>query len=206
MDIRQNMIENLKLFVIKAREIENYYEILEHIFNYCTQKCDEKLLIEYLNDYISNAFGISGNYLVDYFISDGYVSAADLQLEGAKYNKIIETINKLKRQYGWHIRKASQRNHNPFMINTVGFSVGAKESLHVFKISRADGVTFEAVFNPQVMLTLLPSFIEGTHIAMRDGIFNVNVEVVNNYLKKSKEFNEFLEALIRENQGESHDG
>ena len=196
MDDKNEILLSLKNFVINTNDIEQSNKIIENIFDLHFKFKDKKNILSDISMHLSEVFNFNPAGLFLYFSSNENFSTSDLGIENSKYKNYMKTLNKIKFEYGFFVKKLMSIQQMPFMINFLETNIANGQTIHKIKLSRNDGETFEAVFNPDILMNLTTGMIGALNLSMQQGIYNINTQTLENYLKSTKEFNKYLESII----------
>jgi len=187
---------NLKKFIMQLKTIEEYQNLIENIIE-LHLKFDEKSdLVRNIHGNLSNTMQTDAFILFDYFMYPTYLDIEELELDKPRYKSCLDCINRLKRKYGGFFSQLITVNRNPFFINSVETSVSNSDSMHSIRISRADGKTLDGVFKSDTMMLIVSNLISALQMSMEKGIFNINEQIVNNYIEQSKNLENYLNGLM----------
>ncbi|MBS4534212.1 hypothetical protein GOQ29_01120 [Clostridium sp. D2Q-14] len=198
-------LNELEDFIKKMSEVDNYHEILTTIFEMHFKHDDKDKLFRNLNTHIAEVFKTNPKNLIDYLQHPQYTKIEELSLNATKYKASLLFVNKLKMKYGVLLRPLMAAQTNPFLINSIESNVGNGQSLHRLKLERADGKNLEGLFNSESLLSIFTVLIESLDKSLDRGIFNLNINTIDNYLNSSKIFNEHLTSLKKEYESEKND-
>lgn len=191
---------NLKSFLKNLKRIEEYYNLLPEIVEWYLHNNDKSNIISDLRIHITETFQIDASALFDYLVYNKKFE----DLGNDEYKKPLECVNKIKMQYGPILRKYVNGNRNPFLINGIETNIDNNSTVHHMKFIRSDGEELKGQFRPDILLNLSLGIINSLKQSMDKGIYNIPEEIVDNYLKKSKDFNVFLNKIKEESQEESN--
>ncbi len=202
-DPRSNVIKNIKKFLTDTKDnFEIYYKNLEYIIDIHINKDEKSELIKNLQMQFNYIFGPISFLLFDYFNFNEILSIDTVELDKGTYGKRLDFINAIKIKYGFYINEAITSTQMPFIINTVEFSIGMNESLHYLKIKRADGMSLEGMYKPETLMNIVTGMLGAIEMSMKQGIYNLNDQTLNNYVKQSSQFKDYLEELIKSKKEE----
>lgn len=195
---KQIMINNLKVFLMEMynknlnSECNTIEEIIEIHFKYDNKNTIINNIIMHANE----VFQINIFPLLDYLRFNGFLSVQDIGLDPKICQKTLKIINRIKEKYGIFIRDYMQLSQNSFLLKSVESSIGNGQSLHNLKISRNDGEVFIAQYHPELLMSIITALINILQLSIQNGIYNLNETTVKNYIDKSKNFNEFLNMIV----------
>ena len=193
--IKETVAKNLKLYlqVLKDNNTYNKVNLLPHIVQlyvdtYEKSSCFGKLQQNLMEVYLSDP-----SILLDYIQLPIWINDSEL---GKDFDKAMKHINATKNTYGSVLREYKDSWKNPFLITTVEANVENNESIHNLTIGRADGVHIRGQFKPQSILPIIQMLMSATQVSIKKGIYNLELETIQNFISSSEEFNEFLNTLI----------
>ncbi|MGG4200758.1 hypothetical protein [Peribacillus frigoritolerans] len=178
------------------KSLENLEESAEHlsfIFDFHIKSPDEDDLFRNLQEHVSRLLNESTPYLFNYFLAPEVFFDRELEKE----NKTIRIINDLKIKYGFVIERLFERSKNPFLLNEAEFNIEAGSSTHKIKFSRTDGQSLESTFTSSSMIPLLGLLSNATSQSIEKGIYNLNIEQINYYMRESDKLTGILQNLLK---------
>lgn len=195
---KQSIINNLKIFMIDMQNkgLGESYNSLDQIIEMHFKYDMKQNIVRNLVQHIMEMMQVNIMALLDYLRYNEYFTIENIGLEPKIFGKQMKSINRLKDRYGIFFRDLMQSSQNPFMLFSVETNVGNNDSIHNIKISRTDGVTLNAQFNSEVLMGIITSLLGSLKISMQNGIYNLSEATVDNFLKQSKNFNEFLNSIV----------
>ncbi|NBI08383.1 hypothetical protein [Senegalia massiliensis] len=188
-------LNNLEHFIKEINKTDKYYEILSTIFETHFKLDSKEELIKNLNIHITEVFKVNAHILIEYLQHPNYFKIEQLELNASKYKASLKLINEMKMKYGLLLRPLLASQNNPFLINSIDINVGNQQTLHRLNIERADGQKLEGQFNAESLLAITSVFIDSIDKALERGIFNLNIQTINNYFEYSEILNERLNKL-----------
>jgi hypothetical protein len=192
-----NVVEsNLLSFVEKMKEIPNSEELLTEIFELHFIHTEKHTLAMELHSHITQIFKIDAMTLLQYLADMNSLINSD--------DSYIKTINRLKMKYGYFINELLKRIQNPFLISGAEFNVENGSSVHKFLLRRVDGTYFEAQFNPGTFLPIVNLFINALRQSIEKGIYNLNEQDIENFLKESNQLADLFQSLLQIHKGGQH--
>lgn len=196
MNPRDNIINGLKEFIIKAKTVKNYNTIIETMFESHFKLDDKNELLKNLNEHLVEVFHIHPFALLGYLQFNETLSVSDLEIDNS-YKQCIESINKIKMKYGFVIRKLIMKSQAPFIINSVETNIGLGNSLHNITFYRCDGSYLSGMFNPEGLLAMSTSLLAAVKASMERGVYNLNEDTINNYITQSDLLKNYINNLIK---------
>ncbi|MFL0251235.1 hypothetical protein ACJDT4_12435 [Clostridium neuense] len=198
----KNMYEGIKKFIIEMNKVKNCNSILNDLFEVHFKFDDKDELFSELNSNLGEVFNINGLNLLAFMQIGKQISANDLGINEQKYSKSIKCINELTLKYAYIIRKLLSKNQMPFSINTVEIMINPQNSFHKIKFQRADGESLEGVFQTENLLMLTTNIIKSLKHSMEYGIYNINSNIVEDYIETNDIFVKYLKKITDESKAQ----
>lgn len=202
MDNNSQLQTNLKNFLEQLKQSGVDYLLIETIFEYSFKNSECNTAIRLIQDQFFSYFKINPLYLFEYMQFQGSLSISDLSLDAATYKKMLGSINLLKVKYGGIVSNYLQTLREPFLISSVETNVARNESMHTLRIVRGDGQKFEGMFKPASLMPIIEALMNSLRMSMERGIYNIDPNIIEMYLKGSAEFNDYLHTLLAEDKNE----
>lgn len=167
----------------------NLFERLDYAFSMYVN-IDNEFMIEDIQGHLENEFKIDGKIIVDLIISDRNTINSD---RPSSY--LLNIINKLDKKYGYLIKKKLIIDRNPFAISSVDISVENSSSNHTIKFKRNDGEVLNANINANSMFNIATVLISGLDLALNNGIYNIDGNILKRYEEVSLALNKTIEGI-----------
>ncbi|GEM_PF-4724265 len=181
------------LKVLKDKNTYNKLNLLNDIASVYFHIDDKATAFRRLQQHLGEFYLCDPGILIDYLQLPIWIHESEVEKD---FDKGIKHINSMKIKYGLLIREYRECWKSPFLINTVEANVENNESIHNITIGRADGISIKGQFKPQSILPIIQMLMSSAQMAIDKGVYNLNRELIENYIKTSSEFNEFLTKLI----------
>ncbi|WP_040191365.1 hypothetical protein [Clostridium culturomicium] len=193
--IKETIVENLKIYLQELKDNKTIYKVnlLPNIVQLYINTYEKSTVFSSLQQHLMEVYLSDPSIILDYIQLPIWINDGEL---GPDFKTAMKHINTTKNTYGGILKEYKESWKNPFLITTVEANVENNESVHNLTISRADGVHVKGQFKPQSILPIIQMLMSATQVSIEKGIYNLDLETIQNYIKSSSEFNEFLLNLI----------
>lgn len=190
--------QDLEDFIKRLKEVEEYPALIEDIIELHLRFDNTKVLLKNIEKSINDVVKVRGSVLFNYFQLPRFFSIEELNLNASEYSMCLKFINNLKKKYGGFFSRILEIDRNPFFINSIETSVGRLDSIHSIKFTRVDGEALNALFKPNILMSMITNLINVLQSSMERGIFDINEQVVKDYMIQSKKMENYLSNLTKD--------
>lgn len=188
-----NLIQ-LKETINKIGLIENSDEVISDIFEMNFIKNNKDSLQE-ISIHLQEAFNMDCEIILTYILS--HENFEETLLSDCENKLILKAVHRLKRIYGYPLRKINTINKNPFCISGMSITMDKEETMFSMTINRADGEYLDSIMNTNELMNLINFSSVNLDKIITDGKYNMDINIINNYIKISKELVNKLENLLK---------
>lgn len=186
----------IKDLLIKVKNVGSYNEFLVFIIKNYFYDNKNGGVINKFAEHFSKIFKLNVQSFLHYLSLDFKVDLVDLDLSKAEYNAVNEFLHSIKLMYGPIILAEFNKNQDPFSLAGAEFNVIHNESTHKLTFKRNDGNFLDVNFRAHTLLPLTILLNQALHQSISNGLFNLNEDMVNDYIKANQEIILLLNDIL----------
>ncbi|ERK31861.1 hypothetical protein [Clostridium intestinale] len=190
----ENMLK-LKKLLSDISRVENYKELVNDIID-LNVKVNSDDLVDGITNSLSEAFNTDFYIMMVYFQGGNKFTPKNFGDLSNPCKEVLEFINTLMVKYGYILRKLMIEKRNPFLLNLVETNIENGSLLHSIKFKRVDGEELSGNIDIRNLLSISTVLIQTADIALKSAVYNLNIDIIENFLKTSKSINSQLENII----------
>lgn len=196
---REHIKSVLVEILLKMKEVEDHNEVLAYVFDYYLSTSSNNIELPRLRSHLERVFNFNSQSLFEVLLFEEDIRLEELDLPQGNYKNLYKLIRKLKMKYGQIIDDAIVREQDPFSIFGADINVRQNESTHRMKIIRGDGKSLNLNFKPDTLMPVMMILTQALDRSIRQGVFNLNQEVIRRYISTNENINTLLKELLKEN-------